>query len=308
MLPNLLLVLLDSVNYVTFFQSYEGLKVPFPEQILSEAFSVNNLNQPYYTVGFLLSILQNNDPTLNGLRSKYGVSQSGFDLLGCLRRLGYNTTFASEWPYHYSEGSFKETSPYTRWLVSNFDRYIDTQPSPDSFYDFKRLLRESKSLFEPWALVVQCHDTHTPFNSVGVQNWSPWIDEIHPLIQERVEHHCELNPLFTSGELKWDDFTHKDEIMAIFKRARGYQFQAIRYCMKSLQDFIDTQDNLIYHIMGDHPVFLGEVDHWCSPYGPRITFENSPQIMRTIWITNQELDRKEKYFVRDFHKVIGRIL
>jgi len=108
----------------------------------------------------------------------------------------------------------------------------------------------------------------------------------------------------------WSHLPKEDyeAVQKIFKLARGYQIEALKYTLDSYNDFICSQNNLVFHLIGDHPTFMGEIDNWFGNPSGNINMENSKEHLKTMWLTNQSMPDSDEYVVGDFYDHIKRLL
>lgn len=307
---NIVLANIDSVTNLTYSLCKQKYSCPLSQYELKDAYAISDRDAACSTVGFFLISLRNNDEKLDSLRKICWIANTpNYHLLKEIKEMGYQTIFASDWPYSplAANHTFKMNSEYTEWLYNNFDLYIDSQQEQRDCYDIKRLLKKVEGeIREPYFLVVQVHDTHIPFRSKGVNNWNLWGAELNKVL---AKYELSLDKLPTATNFDWRNLSQEDQdtCNTIFQKARGFQVDALKYTLDAFNDFIDKQDDVLFHLIGDHPTFLGEVPHFGNPSG-LFNIYNSKKYLRTMWLTNQKVARDDKIILSDFYPMLQREL
>ena len=183
----------------------------------------------------------------------------------------------------------------------------------DGFMDVRELITSIPRMKEPYLLVLQIHDTHLPFKSMGIRDtWYDWFKEVHDNAPpEHIEKLVSLGlspsrymryftRLTISGDLKISASQQR-----ILKRARAMQIKVLIYVMWCLSKYIDKNDT-IFHLVGDHICALGEHGH----FGNTVMLNDkvSPGATHTVWLTNQRIGKANKIHIYDMERLITKLL
>jgi len=288
---NIVIVNLESVNMTTYNLLPRDEKMQWEIWRIQEAYSMRKTGNVFVTGAFYKEILRD-------------------DLFDALEE--YNKVFAAEWHYcptrltkkvveFYPQRMVTKPSWFDDWLVDRFDKYINTYVSDK--VDIKYTLnRVGKHLEEPYFLMLQAHDTHLPFKSAGVDGWYDWYKALEEeislpkdLIRDEglegygfIKQLCTLND---RGLYSFEKDPNRERIFKIFHDARLMQVKALIYVLDNLKRFVSS--DVLFHFIGDHMTLLGDFDRFGNVHGDM----SEEEMLRTVWLTNQNIDMSERYVV-----------
>ncbi|MHC4698484.1 MAG: hypothetical protein ACYTFA_17260 [Planctomycetota bacterium] len=294
-----------SVNQDTYSKVSPSTRRQWQPWELPEAYAISNSGIVLSTVSFFMHVLGGNPPELEEYRENCWMNPSDRDLMAELKGLGYHTICGSEWPYSYEKTAWKKASTYSAWCKTAFDDYVDTNRDKPQDYDVNRLLTAVErliSLETPWCVVLQVHDTHMPFRSAGVTGWFPWLEELNDLLHDR--DILSLPQYFGEQGGRWSDYPQHADFKKLLERARTLQIQALEYTLSACQDFIDRHPDVVFHLIGDHPVILDELDDWFGNPSGFFDEQEHRELLRTMWLTNQSVAARAAYEVADFIDIL----
>ena len=107
--------------------------------------------------------------------------------------------------------------------------------------------------------------------------------------------------------LHLENFKNYVKIKKMLHQSRQSQLSVISQLLPDLFNFLNLRDNTIFHIIGDHHVGCGELYDFIGN-AAYINIQDYPEVGKTIWLTNQVLDKTKIYYTYDFDKIILEVL
>ena len=250
--------------------------------------------------------------------------------------MGYYTLYVTNSRYYpmsweKSVKPFGVKSGYSEWLYSIFDHYWNLNVGPKM--DFKHMItylnKRIKPGMKPLFMMIQEMDTHNPFNSTYNPNFNNMWSQITELVtkndllklderlrQKGLENKYKNIPRESPitlmcicsiyNDLDLELFDNYIQIKQILNNSRKIQLTIIDKLLNDLFTYLDSLDNTIFHIIGDHHMGCGDMDGIIGNLA-YLNVDKFPKYGNTIWLTNQELDKNKTYYTYNFQDIISDV-